>query len=167
MEYRDADRGDVDAIQRIARASWERDYPNILSRETAADEAVEEWYGRDAIERELRTPGSALLVAETGDEVVGFSHAVVAGGEATILRVYVHPERRQEGVGSGLLEETVEEATDRAAEAVRAMVLSANEPGATFYRSAGFELVETGETVIDGQAYEESVYELTEATETA
>ncbi|WP_255191319.1 GNAT family N-acetyltransferase [Natronobeatus ordinarius] len=160
MEYRDAGRDDVEAIQRIARASWERDYPDILSRETAAAEAVEEWYGREAIERELETPGSALLVAEDDDEVVGFSHAVVSGGEATILRVYVHPAYRHEGVGSGLLERTIDEATDRAAERVRAMVLSANEPGDAFYRSVGFEPVDTGETVIDGEPYEETVYEL-------
>ena len=36
MEYRDATRGDAEAIERIARASWETDYPDILSRETAA-----------------------------------------------------------------------------------------------------------------------------------
>lgn len=160
MEYREADHDDVEAIQRIARASWERDYPDILSRETAAEEAVEEWYGREAIDRELDAPGSVLLVAEDDDEVVGFAHAVVTGGEATILRVYVHPAFRRAGAGRQLLERTIAEAFDRAAETVRAMVLSANEPGGAFYRNAGFEPAETGETVIDGEPYEETVYEL-------
>lgn len=160
MEYREANSGDVEAIQRIARSSWKRDYPEILSRETAADEAVEEWYGRETIERELQTPGSELLVATVDDEVVGFSHAVVTGGEATILRVYVHPEYRSEGIGGTLLERTIHEARTRAAETIRAMVLSANELGDSFYRNAGFEPVETGETVIGGEPYGETVYEL-------
>ena len=156
MQCREPTRADVEAIRRVARASWERDYPDILSRETV----VEEWYGREAIERELDAPGSVVLVAEDDDEVVGFAHAVVTGGEATILRVYVHPAYRREGVGGELLERTIDEANDRAAESVRAMVLSANEPGGAFYRNAGFDPVETGETVIGGEAYEETVYEL-------
>ncbi|MHC3438900.1 N-acetyltransferase family protein [Natrialbaceae archaeon A-gly3] len=161
MKCRDATRGDAEAIGRIARASWETDYPEILSRETATDEAVEEWYGREAIERELETPGTVALVAEDErGEVVGFSHAVVTDGEATILRVYVHPEARGEGVGTELLEATIEDASSRAADRVRAMVLTANEPGNAFYRSAGFEPAETGETVIGGDRYEERIYEL-------
>ena len=161
MEYRDATHEDVEAIERTARASWEADYPDILSRETAAEAAVEEWYGREAVERELETPGTLALVAEDErGEVVGFSHAVVAGGEATILRVYVHPEARGEGVGTGLLEATIDEARSRAAERVRAMVLAANDPGNAFYDSAGFEPVETAETTIGGETYEERTYEL-------
>ena len=161
MEYRDSASGDAEAIERIARASWETDYPDILSRETAAEEGVEEWYGRETIERELETPGTVALVAEDErGEVVGFSHAVVTDGEATILRVYVHPEARGEGVGTGLLEATIEEARDRTADRVRAMVLSANEPGNAFYDNAGFDPVETGETVIAGEHYEERTYEL-------
>ncbi|WIV68221.1 GNAT family N-acetyltransferase [Natrialbaceae archaeon AArc-T1-2] len=160
MEYREATRGDLEAIGRIARASWEADYPEILSRETAADEAVEEWYGRETIERELEAPGSVVLVAEDDDEVVGFAHAVVTGGEATILRLYVHPERRREGIGREVLGRTIREADNRAADRITAMVLSENDLGNAFYRSAGFEPVETGETTIGGESYEETTYEL-------
>ena len=102
-----------------------------------------------------------MCVAEDGrGEVVGFAHAVVTDGEATILRVYVHPEARGDGVGTGLLETTIEAAWERAADRVRAMVLSSNEPGNAFYDNAGFEPVETGETVIAGERYEERTYEL-------
>ncbi len=165
MRYREATRDDVAAIERIARASWEADYPDILSRETAADEAVDEWYGRDAIERELDAPGSILLVAVADDDddgPVGFAHAVVTGGEATILRLYVHPEARREGIGRELLGRTIREASDRAADRIRAMVLAENDLGNAFYRTAGFEPVEAGETVIGGERYEETTYELRE-----
>lgn len=160
MEYRDATRDDIEAIERIANASWTADYPEILSRDTATDEAVEEWYGSETLERELDAPGSVVLVATDGDEVIGFSHAVVTGGEATILRLYVHPDHRREGIGKDLLGHTIREAASRAADRITAMVLSENDLGNAFYRSAGFDPVETGETTIGDEQYEETTYEL-------
>jgi ribosomal protein S18 acetylase RimI-like enzyme len=159
MRIRSADAGDVDAIRGIAHCSWERDYPGIANRETI-DDRVEEWYGNDRMRSAVADPGTVVLVADAGDEVVGFAHAAVSTETWTgsILRLYVDPDRRGEGVGSELLDATIDELRDRDCERIEAMVLADNEPGNEFYRAAGFERVATGETVIGDGRHEEHRY---------
>jgi ribosomal protein S18 acetylase RimI-like enzyme len=159
MEVRSADAGDVDAIRGIARRSWQRDYPGIASRETI-DDRVEEWYGSDRMRAAVADPGTVVLVADAGDAVVGFAHATVSMETWTgsILRLYVDPDRRGEGLGGTLLDATVEKLGDRDCERIEAMVLADNELGNEFYRAAGFERVATGETVIGDGRHEEHRY---------
>ncbi|EMA53720.1 GNAT family N-acetyltransferase [Halococcus salifodinae] len=157
MIVRESRHDDVDAIEAVARASWETDYPTILSRETARD-GVEEWYDADRLAAEIESDDALVPVADSGDEVVGFAHAVEDEGGGAILRLYVAPEHRREGVGGDLLDHTHEAFGERGAEQVRAMVLAENEPGNEFYRRHGFELVEESETVIADTSYRENVY---------
>lgn len=159
MQVRPATGGDAAAIHDVARAAWEADYPDIVSRENATA-AVEDWYDTDRIREAVDDPGTLVLVAETDGEVVGFAHAALSSERATgsILRLYAHPDHRRSGVGSELLSETVDELRDREVERVEAMVLAENEPGNDFYREAGFRHDGTGETRIAGESYEENVY---------
>lgn len=159
MEIRPATTDDVAAIQQVARDSWEREYADIVTRETAT-ESVEEWYGEDAIREDVTDPLKVVLVAEDGGEVVGFSHALLSTSEwvGTIMRLYVHPDHRRAGIGTELLDHTVETLLAEGADRVQAFVLVANEQGNDFYRSAGFERVDAGETSIGGEFYEENVY---------
>ena len=157
MVVREADGSDVDAIEAVARASWETDYPAILSRETA-HEGVEEWYAADRLAAEVESDDALVPVADGEDGVIGFAHAVTEEAGGTILRLYVAPEHRREGVGGDLLEHTRKALAERGAERVRAMVLAENEPGNAFYRRHGFELADESETVIAGTSYRENVY---------
>ena len=157
MELREAATGDVEAIERVARASWEADYPDILSRETV-EEGVEEWYAPERIAAEIETDDALVPVAETDGEVTGFAHAVEDERGGTILRIYVAPDHRRAGVGGELLEHAREKLESRGAERIHAMVLAENELGTEFYRRRGFELAEEGETVIGETTYRENVY---------
>ncbi|WP_049900270.1 GNAT family N-acetyltransferase [Halococcus agarilyticus] len=157
MIVRETESADVDAIEAVARASWETDYPAILSRETAR-EGVEEWYAADRLAAEIESDDALVPVADGEDGVVGFAHAVAEEASGTILRLYVAPEHRREGVGGDLLDHTREALGERGAERVRAMVLAENEPGNEFYRRHGFELAEESETVIADTPYRENVY---------
>lgn len=159
MEIRPADPDDAEAIREVARESWGTDYPGIVSRETIPD-TVEEWYDPDRLREEVETPGVVVPVAEAGGEVVGFAHAVVSTESWTgaILRLYVHPDHRREGIGTQLLEATVDRLRDRNAERIEAMVLADNEAGNEFYRAAGFEREDTGETVIGDEPHQEHRY---------
>lgn len=160
MEIREASRGDLPAIQAIAEASWEVDYPDVLSRESAV-EGAHEWYAGARMESELHAANSLLLVAERDGEVVGFAHAAWSGDDGDVMRVYVNPDDRGDGVGSALLESAVATLFERDVDRVRAMVLAANEPGKTFYRSHGFEPAgESHETTIAGERFEEQVFAL-------
>jgi ribosomal protein S18 acetylase RimI-like enzyme len=158
MEIRQATESDIESIEQVARETWETDYPTILHRETV-DEEVEEWYNDDQLETELEEEDAILLVAETDGEVVGFTHAVRRRRTGYILRVYVAPDHRGEGVGSELLTSARDVLLTRGVDNVRAMVLAENEPGNAFYQSFGFEKVDDEETVIGGDTYTENVYE--------
>lgn len=160
IDIRPATSDDIGALGRVAERSWEHDYPNILSRETAV-EGVHEWYSEDRLTSELQSEDARIFVAELDDEVIGFVHTALAGREGDVLRVYVDPACRGEDVGSALLDAAVEYLFDRGVERVKAMVLAGNELGHEFYRAHGFERVQgTEETKIAGERYEEHAYVL-------
>lgn len=169
MEIRQATPEDVSAIRSIATDSWEADYPDLISRETI-DDGVEEWYDSDQLRREIETGDALFLLGvQTGDDerdrgpgIVAFAHAVLPDdGENTghLLRLYVHPDERRQGIGNELLEATVDRLDERGVDTLRAMVLSANETGKAFYRDHGFEAVETATTTIGGESHEETTFE--------
>jgi ribosomal protein S18 acetylase RimI-like enzyme len=155
MDVRPATPADVSALRSIARRSWERD--PVVTRETAT-ETVEEWYGQDRLTAEVTASDVRVLVA-VAEDVVAFSHAVLDGSVGTVLRLYVDPDYRREGVGSHLLEAACRDLADRGVERVQAMTLAENDPGIAFYRTNGFERISTGETIIGGESYPEHVYE--------
>lgn len=164
MRVRSATESDVDAIRDVVEASWDVDYPAILSRERA-DEGVEEWYDPDELRAGVAEERTLLLVAEAGDadgegETLGFVHGLVDGDVGHVMRLYVHPDHREAEVGTELFEAAREALVDRGAERIRAMVLAANTPGNEFYRSLGLEEVDQGETTVGGESYTETVYEL-------
>jgi ribosomal protein S18 acetylase RimI-like enzyme len=157
MTIREATSDDAESIAGVARVSWKHDYPDILSRDTA-EQGVKDWYAPETIAAEIDSDDAVIPVAESGEEVVGFAHAVEDETGGTILRVYVAPDHRGDGIGSDLLERAREALADRGAERVRAMVLAENEPGNEFYRRFGFELRERNETRIGEESYRENVY---------
>jgi len=165
MSIRPATPDDVTAINQVATAAWETDYPDILTRETAED-GVRDWYAPEQIESELVESQTLLFVAEREQGVVGFAHATwhETDREGYILRLYVHPDHRHEGIGRSLLERTCEELFEHDIDRINAMVLSANEPGGEFYQRFGFEFADESETEIGGEHYPESRYVLDDAS---
>ncbi len=161
MRIRAATADDVEVIRQVARRSWETDYPDILSRETV-EAGVRDWYALDSLATALARDRTSLLVAEPDSSVVGFVHAVrqAATGVGFVLRLYVDPDHRREGVGAALLDTVTEVLGGDGLDRVDAAVLSANELGRTFYESFGFELAEETETRIGGESYPECRYSL-------
>jgi ribosomal protein S18 acetylase RimI-like enzyme len=158
MNIRTATTDDVEGIRRVARESWEHDYPEILSRETV-ESGFETWYGAEQIQQAVEDPLAIVPVAESDGAVVGFAHGLLDGDVGTILRLYVHPDHRRVGIGSRLFEETKARFTDQDVELLRAMVLAPNDPGNEFYRKLGFERVDSAETTIGGDTFAENTYE--------
>jgi len=156
MNVRDATAADVPAIQRVAERAWAADYD--MTRDTV-EAAVRDWYGDERVRAEVASDDSPLLVAEDG-EVVGFAHGVVSQAEdcGTVLRLYVDPDRRREGVGRALLD-AIEARLAADCSRLRATVLAANETGRRFYEESGYEETGEAETVIGGERYPEVVLE--------
>jgi len=172
VTYREATSDDVDAIHDVARATWEHDYPNVVNRE-AVTETVEEWYDPDRLRADIQRGDALVVVVERRDrqgdaaddaggngecDVTGFVHAVVDGDRGTLLRAYVHPDARGDGLGRGLVDAALDAFRDRGCDRAEAMVLARNDPGNAFYRKLGFEHVATDSTIVGGDGYDEHVY---------
>lgn len=159
MHVRDARGADVETIRRIAERSWERDYPDFLTRETIAS-GVLEWYNAESVRADLANPDSVLLVAaDDEDRPIGFAHGHRSGDVGSLLRVYVDPDHRREGVATALVDAVGDAFAAAGVSRVRAMALAANEPGCAFYRSLGMERVDTRTTTIGGEEHDEAVFE--------
>jgi ribosomal protein S18 acetylase RimI-like enzyme len=162
---------DVWAIHDVARESWHAAYDDVLGAERV-DEVVDDWYALGDLESSIAdTSGrddAAFLVAadppatESGDEPAyyGFAHAVPWPEDASVAflaRLYVRPERWNDGIGTALLE-GLETELSGAFDRVRLAVLADNEIGISFYESAGFDRVETRASDL-GAGLAEHVYE--------
>lgn len=169
MTIREATSEDIDGIRDVAKASWDTDYPDILSRESIED-GFDEWYAPEQVRDSLAWADTLLLVAEADDEIVGFAHAVwekeeSRGGDTTtkygdILRLYVLPDYRTDGLGRQLFEAIRDELAELDVTMLRAMVLENNELGNAFYDGFGFELDDTQDVQIGGETYRENTYTL-------
>lgn len=168
MIIREATPEDIEGIRAVAKASWDTDYPDILSRESIED-GFDEWYAPEEIRNSLTWADTLLLVAEDDDDIVGFAHAVwekeeSRSGDTTkygdILRLYVDPDARQEGLGRQLFEAIRDELVELDVTTLRAMVLENNELGNAFYDGFGFELEDTQNVQIGTETYRENTYTL-------
>jgi ribosomal protein S18 acetylase RimI-like enzyme len=165
LEVREAEPADAQAIEAVAAAAWEYDYPELLSREHPG-QAAHDWYDPDRIRRDATDPTHALLLAEEDGRVVGFVHAfglteddASTDESGDVLRVYVRPDARGRGVGRSLVDAARDELHDRGYNTIRAMALAANDAAWEFYESCGFEPTDDREeTTIDGERYEEVLF---------
>ncbi|WP_101296403.1 GNAT family N-acetyltransferase [Halegenticoccus soli] len=160
MDVREATASDIEGIRRVARGSLFESYSHALD-EGVIDDAVDRWYG-DGLADELDDEDAAFVVVEDGGEIVAFSQSYITGREGSIGEInwlHVDPEHRERGVGVRLLERTEEELVDGGATHLRGMVLAANEEGATFYESHGYEDAGEREIEIGGETFTERVFE--------
>jgi ribosomal protein S18 acetylase RimI-like enzyme len=162
---RPARTADTEAIRSLAERAWLAAYDGILDEETIR-ETVGEWYAEEALFEALDTPGTVFLVAEEEREedddsdppIVGFCHGVVTEEEGDILRMYVDPDRWDEGVGTALHERLRDDLLDLNMRRMQAIVLADNEMGNRFYRDLGFEKTGEGEVELGRETYLENVY---------
>ncbi|WP_135853775.1 GNAT family N-acetyltransferase [Halorussus salinus] len=161
MEIRDASFNDVPTVRSVARESWLKAYADVVP-ESIIEEAVAEWYADETMTRIVGDDEQVCLVAvddRSGDEaIVGFAHGATDNGEGDVLRLYVHPDRWHEGIGSALLDAMEDRLAEMGAERMQAMVLADNEMGNDFYEERGFEKVGEAETQLDGTTRTENVY---------
>ncbi|WP_276298946.1 GNAT family N-acetyltransferase [Halorussus lipolyticus] len=160
MEMREATADDISTIKSLAHESWTKAYADAVP-ESVIEDAVSEWYAEETMTRIIGDDEQVCLVATDDDsgDIVGFVHGATDDeGKGDILRLYVHPDRWNEGIGSGLLDAIEEDLTNRGAESMQAMVLADNEMGNAFYEDHGFEKTDEAETQLDGTTRTENVY---------
>ncbi|MGY4995742.1 GNAT family N-acetyltransferase [Streptomyces sp. 900105245] len=93
---------------------------------------------RAGVERLVERDPDALLLAESGGQLVGTVIAGFDGWRCHLYRLAVHPERRRRGIGAALLAAAEERFTRLGGRRADAMVLVRNESGQQAWRAAGY-----------------------------
>ncbi|PSP56065.1 N-acetyltransferase [Halobacteriales archaeon QS_1_67_19] len=144
MDIREATTDDVPTIRGVAREAWRAAYADAVP-DSVIEDAIAAWYADETMERIIGDDEQVCLVAAEGGDILGFAHGATdedaGGSESTttkgdVLRLYVHPDRWNEGIGTELL----------------------NEIGNSFYENRGFEKTGEAETQLDGTTRTENVY---------
>jgi GNAT superfamily N-acetyltransferase len=129
------------------------------------DRRIDDWWRDEDLRTVIGDPDHVFLVAVpaaadgAGADPVGTVHAGPdpSGDAYVVPRLYVHPDRWGEGIGTELVDHVVaqvREATDR----LRVVLLAGNEVGVGFYEGYGFDPVERSGLTDAGEA--EIGYEL-------
>jgi len=157
LSVRRATPADCDAILDIATRAWHDTYDDIV-RTATIERALEEWYDPDSVRSAITGDARDYLVAEE-EAVVGYlSGEQVDDGRGIIGAIYADPDRRGEGVGTALLDRFESICRDRGCSAIELRALADNDIGGSFYRSRGFEAVETDGTELFGEPVSETVF---------
>jgi ribosomal protein S18 acetylase RimI-like enzyme len=91
-----------------------------------------------SLTRLLARDADALLLAESGDGIVGSVIAGWDGWRFHIYRLAVHPDWRGRGVGRQLIAEVESRAASAGASRIDAVVLVENERAAAFWTALGY-----------------------------
>jgi ribosomal protein S18 acetylase RimI-like enzyme len=150
---------DAEAVFNVQRITWFDTYPNEKAGVTREDihmrlegkhgelipNKIEHW--RKIIE----TAGDerAAYVVRDGSKIVGFVAPTIKNGKRRVGALYVLPEFQGRGIGSKLLEKSIE--WHGRNNDIFLQVASYNQNAIDFYRSHGF--VETGNAVADEVAH--------------
>lgn len=163
VTVRAATPGEAGPLRELARTAWHAAYDDLMGAD-AVDDRIDNWW-RDEDLRDVTTaPAHVFLVAVDADadpaaDPVGLIHAGPhpEGDRYVVPRLYVHPDRWGEGIGTALLDHVVTRVrgeTDR----LQTVLLAGNEVGVGFYEGYGFERV--AESGLRDAGERELVYEL-------
>ncbi|GAB7010330.1 GNAT family N-acetyltransferase [Halorubrum trueperi] len=172
MELRTATTNDIDAIRSVARESLFASYGHAVDEALLA-EAVDEWYDPADLDTDIDDEDTVCPVALVDGEVVGFAESYVVGRRERVGEIdwlHVHPDHRESGIGSALLDRVESELRAAKVDRIEARVLVANEAGTAFYEGEGYELVgersvDIGERTFDEREYRKQISRLTGISE--
>ena len=131
VKIRRAHQDDIEGIVSVGRQTWPTTY-EFAGAEYVAD-GLATWWSADAIKRSLEA--TTVLVADSGNAIVGTGNIDLRPETAVIWKLYVVPDAQGAGVGSALLTELVGVAGGRP---VQIEYTDGNARAARFYAAHGF-----------------------------
>jgi ribosomal protein S18 acetylase RimI-like enzyme len=152
----EASEDDVDAVAEFFWRAWKEAGPEEPGWTGVTDEALRELTARDNLLRRISGPGRRMFLAKEGSQVVGFSANRHVDKELVELAgIVVLRGLRGRGLGSRLLDVALQAARDDGYSRVRVRTEASNERVIEFYRSKGFEFVQTvtdevGDVLVEG-----------------
>jgi ribosomal protein S18 acetylase RimI-like enzyme len=138
IEVRKAVPADAEAIGRIAWATWNVTYADIILPENR-ERLLARWYSPEALLDSIDRKDSWFYVALAGDEPVGFAQCVMRkDGAGQFTRIYVLPDWQRKTIGTLLLREGLFALSNQDVHQVYVEVEKENRVGKTFYEKKGF-----------------------------
>ncbi|MBP1923040.1 ribosomal protein S18 acetylase RimI-like enzyme [Halorubrum alkaliphilum] len=160
MNLRTATDDDVESIREVALASLTASYGHAVESDLLSA-AVEKWYGASDVGDDVADPDTVCPVAVVDGSVVAFAESYVVDRRERVGEIdwlHVHPDHRESGIGSALLERVEAELRKRDVDSIEGRVLVDNEAGTEFYEREGYDV--SGERVVDvgGESFRERIY---------
>lgn len=132
--------GDVEAVAALARIVWQATYPALISQ-TQIDAMLADLYAEVRIHNQLADPRHAWWV--TGSPPAGFAHVYVDVTAAKLDKLYVHPDRQRQRLGTALLRACADWARTQGLCVLRLQVNRGNAQAIRAYEKYGFHIVES------------------------
>ena len=98
-------------------------------------------WSEKSIASELDNRLSCWLVALDGDTVIGYVGSQTVLGETDMMNIAVHPDYRNKGIATDLIEGLIETLTKQGSHSLMLEVRATNEPAKNLYNKLGFEVV--------------------------
>ena len=114
------------------------DLPEIVSIEEAS--FATPWRKED-FEGALAQSGSLCWVARLDDSILGYAIGYRVNGEYHLTDLAIHPDRRGEGFGGGLIDAVLGVLTDLGVQVVTLEVRASNASARELYMGRGFETI--------------------------
>jgi ribosomal-protein-alanine N-acetyltransferase len=127
----------IQAMHPLIRPLWPEDLDDVIRIE----EASYPFPWTRGIFRDCLRAGYACFGLQTGDALAGYSVHNWGVGESHLLNLCVHPDRRQQGYGSLLLEHSIGHARSLDCHVMFLEVRPSNDDASRLYLRRGFEVV--------------------------
>lgn len=139
-----ANHDDVEAIHRVAAATWEPTYRSIISQEQIL-EMFEDLLSIPSIERQIRHREGTYVLAFVQEQPQGFAYFAPKANEPGVFklhRLYVIPDQQHSGIGSALVQFVENYVRLQQGHALELNVNRYNS-AQHFYTKLGYEVIET------------------------
>ena len=149
---------DIRSVQYVATTCWHETYKEMIPLDVQ-NRFLQRAYNDTMMAQRIQN--SIVLVAEKGNEVVGFANFTPLNEEAVseLAAIYILPDAQGLGVGSALLQSGMEQLSGL--KTIELTVEKENERGKQFYFSKGFRIVSEFEEDFDGHSLQSIRMELT------
>jgi len=140
VDIRPATADDIEAMCDVAERAWYEAHAPIIGEDTTA-EFLERYYDTESLRNVIERPEWIAAVADTGEEVVGFTSGGPDEDESGLVhltRVYVTPVQWGNGIGGQLLDAFERQAAELG-DRISLRVMAENERAVSFYDSAGYD----------------------------
>ena len=104
-------------------------------------EDFDDFWTVNILKEEIQSEKSQYIVAKQNQGIVGFAGIRIIIDEVEIMNIVVRKDKRQEGIGSRLLQEILKTAKEQNAQVVILEVNEKNQPAIKLYQKFGFEQI--------------------------